>query len=97
VIVAFQSCRARTKAFPIHNAIRGEAKANSASHSDTSNLFFRREVGDGTAMLGNNSYEKQILISERNGFGAVISFLQPLIPAVRSSFRPAAGFSSIYR
>src|SRR6478735_11576574 len=63
---AFQSCRARTKAPPNHNATRGDANDQNASQIDTSTLTLRREVGDGTAIFANSSYSKQTPVGARN-------------------------------
>src|SRR5262245_1593767 len=49
--IAFQSCCARMREFPSHNAMTDDAKAQHASHSDTSTFLFRREVGDGTTIV----------------------------------------------
>ena len=55
-MVAFQACCVRIKASPNHNARRDDANAQNASHMDTSILLLRREVGEGTAMIANDSY-----------------------------------------
>src|SRR5436189_3619949 len=88
--VAFQSCCVRIKAPPNHNARRDDANAQTASHMDTSTLLLRREVGEGTAIIANNSYYQTYpWVGARNVSGKLFCFLHLLKRNVRLTFRPA--------